>query len=82
MGANIHYRRTSKVDPSLEHIMAPSSFIESLERAFGFPCELGEAAIPVLRGMSVMHADRRHNPYEEVIELIERLGSIELYASY
>ena len=82
MSATIHWRSTAKSDPHLKEVGAPSSFIESIERAFGgFPVELDEKAVPVLRGMTVMYHEHP-NGYDEIIELIEKHGSIELYASY
>ena len=84
MGATIHYRKTSKVDPHLKCVGAPSSFMESLTRAFGhFPCEVSDAHIPILQGMAALGSKNEDdNPYLEVIELIEKIGSIELYASW
>lgn len=80
MSATIHYRKTSTVDPYLKCVGAPSSFIQTLERAFGhFPCELSETSISTLKGMSAMTDNQA---YEEIIDLIEKFGSIELYASY
>lgn len=84
MSATIHYRKTAKADPYLKQVGAPSSFIESLKRAFGgFPVELTESSIPILRGMqAVAGFPPNDDAYGEVIELIEKFGSIELYASY
>jgi len=84
MSATIHYRQTSKVDPYLKTCSAPSSFIESIEDAFHhFPCELEESDIGTLRGMaSVYNSLEEDNPYKELIDLIEKFGSIKIYASY
>lgn len=81
MGATIHYRPTGKEGPRLS-VMAPSSFIEAITRAFGtFPVELNEGSIPVLRGMAA--ADKgMADDYGDVIETIERVGSIHLYVTY
>lgn len=91
MSASIHYRPTAKSDPYIKGIFAPSSFIESITRAFGaFPCELDESHIPTLRGMAAMCQRTRINaqdlevgdPFSEIISKIEAHGSIELYAKY
>lgn len=82
MSATIHYRKVGKSDPYLKNVMAPSAFIESMERAFGrFPVELGSQDICALRGMKAMH-NGEHNPYTELIEIIERFGLVEVYATY
>lgn len=81
MSATIRYRPTSKEGPSLD-VMAPSSFIEAIERAFGaFPVELDEDSILILQGMAA--ADQgKSSSYEDVIETIKRVGSIHLYATW
>ncbi len=81
MSATIHYRKISKKDPCLKHVWSPSSFIDSMTTVFGWPAEIGTKDIPVLKGMSAVHGGE-HNPYPEIIELVEKFGSIELYASY
>jgi len=80
MSATIHYRKTAKSDPSLKTVNAPSVFIQHIERAFGgFPLELDAKDIPVLRGMAAIQPD---SGFDELIELIDKFGSIAIYASY
>lgn len=82
MSATIHYRKAGKEDPHLRQVWAPSSFIESMRRAFGtFPCVLTSEDVAKLAGMSAM-LEGEHDPYGELIELIENQGSIEIYATY
>jgi len=83
MSATIHYRVTSTEDPYIS-VGWPSEFIASLERAFGhFPCELKESDLPILRGLSAAkNLPCNNDPYVQVMELIGKFGSIELYASY
>lgn len=87
MSASIHYRPTSTKDPTLQQVGSPSQFIEIMKRAFGnFPCSLGIGEVRVLRGMSAMCRDNwveyGIDPYMEIIDIIEKIGSIQLYASY
>jgi hypothetical protein len=80
MGATIHYRNASKADPSLD-VNAPSSFIEALERGFGhLPIVLSDAHVEMLRGMAIN--SRGESGYEDLIEKIQKYGSIEVYASW
>ena len=84
MSTTIHYRNMSKTDPHLKNVGAPGSFIQSMQKAFGrFPCELAEKDYAKLSGMAIMYSGSDDdNPYREVIDLIEKFGRIELYASY
>lgn len=80
MSATIHYRVIAEADPYLKTVGSASSLIDALERAFGsFPCKLSEEHIPVLRGMAAVSFKQ---PCNEIIEIIENFGEIELYATY
>jgi hypothetical protein len=84
MSASICYR---PVDPKPKTIgaYAPSSFMEAMERAgMQLPCTIGKGAIPVLSGMSATWGKGADspNPYQNVIDAIEKYGDIELWAEY
>lgn len=83
MGATIHYRKAAGGgDPYLHKVGAPSSFMDAMERAFGhWPCTVGAGDVPVLRGMKAACVGTGEE-YGEIIDLIEQLGSIELYAAW
>ena len=82
MSAAICWERVKEDHESL-YVLAPSSFIESMERAgLRLPCEIGDGAVPVLTGMAAMHRNDGKNPYEEMIELIEKHGTIRIWAEY
>ena len=82
MSATILYRQVSSTGRSLS-CFAPSSFIGSIEQAFGsFPCTLGEEAVPILTGMAAVCNDGGGNPYQELISAIEKLGTVEVWAKY
>lgn len=80
MSASIHWRKIkNSPDPRLG-VSAPSSFIEAMERAFGGRAwELDAKAVPVLRGMAAVSNDEA---FEQMIELIEKFGEIEVYYQY
>ena len=87
MSANIYYRQVKPIDGKDLAVFGPSSFIRSLEQAFGrFPCELGKKDIETLKGMAAVSMDgaedKYGNPYTNLIEAIEKLGVIEVYAEY
>lgn len=64
----------------------PSSFSESLEKAFGsYPCVLSKDDIPVLRGMAVTGSKNMHDsssPYTDLIKAIEKYGEIRVWSEY
>jgi hypothetical protein len=55
-----------------------------MERAFGpFPCTVGPAQVEMLRGMAMMYkGSDDDNPYLELIEIIDKQGTVQLHASY
>lgn len=82
MGANIYFEPTERTKHEVS-AMAPSSFIKTMEKVFGrFPCELNSGCIPQLAAMAAMHGDDRHNPYQDLINGIEKFGSIQVGADY
>lgn len=83
MSASICWRPT---DNSRKHISvgAPSSFMQTMDRAgLRLPCTLGENELPTLRGMAATwSAPENANPYQQIIDLIEQHGEIDLFAEY
>ena len=55
-------------------VMAPSSFISAMERANTFSASV----IPTLRGMAATMNDE-NNPFNELIEKIEKYGSVSVW---
>lgn len=83
MGANISYRQVKPITGKDLPVGAPSYFIGTMEKAFGnFPCTLTSEDIPILRGMAATMRDEQQNPYEKLVEAIERMGAVEVYAEY
>lgn len=84
MSAAICWRPSAKHDKHLR-VGAPSSFMETMKNAeLGFPCTVSEKDIPVLRGMAAVYGRnyQNPNPFVELIELIEKHDSVELWAVY
>ncbi len=78
MGANILYTATKRgTDLTCS---APSSFIESMNKAFGhFPCDLDESDISTLKGMASCAGIET---YDEIIEALEKHKEIRVFAVY
>ena len=84
MSATICWRPVSKNEKSLG-VMAPSAFQEAMSQAgFPLPCDLSQTDIPVLRGMAAAFGryDKRPNPYDEILELLNKYDGISLWAVY
>ena len=82
MGANIYFRPVKPKNKYAVCSMAPQSFMETMRKAFGdFPCELSEADLQKLNGMAIMFTDDC-NPYTDLIDAINKHGTIEVYAEY
>ena len=78
MSANIYWEPISTKAKSLR-VMAPSSFISALEHAdLPLPNTFGESAIPTLRGMAATMGEE-NNPFKELIEKIEKYGSVSVW---
>lgn len=72
------------VDPKPKHIgcWAPSSFMGQMERAgLKLPTNLDESVIPVLRGMAATISGTP-NPFQELIDKIEKHGKISVWAEH
>lgn len=83
MSANIYWRPVTTARNDLS-VSAPSDFIDSMREAFGnLPVKLTDKDIPTLKGMSsVRNIFRNENPYKEIIETIEKVGEIEIWAEW
>lgn len=84
MSANIHWRPVSKRAGDVPTSL-PSSFIQSMEKAFGSqPWRLVESDIPVLKGMAATtNVDAfESDPYSFMISKIEATGEIEVWPEY
>lgn len=83
MSATILTRATGKGKPL--GVGAPSSFIETMERAFGnFPVVLNYSHLERLHGMASVKSllVNEGEVFERLIEEIEREGEIEVFAQY
>lgn len=78
MSANIYWEPVSIKTKRLR-VMAPSSFISTMERAnLPLPNTFDESAIPTLRGMAAT-MNEENNPFLELIEKIEKYGSVSVW---
>lgn len=69
-------------NPRTLHVMAPSWFMAALEKAgLGLPRQFGEIDLPVLRGMAAT-IDKEANPFQELIDVIDKHGPVEVWAEY
>ena len=85
MSASIMWRPVAKTDKTLDGVWAPSTFIKAMEEAFGtMPIRLSDSHLSMLRAMAAVHGEGEHNPYRELIDIIERLdgAEIEIWAEY
>lgn len=81
MSITIYYRQVQPKSMKALGTYTPSGTKEALCRAFGdMPIRLDNESLPVLRGMAAMDAEfsKNPNPYQELIEAIEKLGVLEL----
>lgn len=83
MSANLYWEPVKRKKHSLT-TMAPSSFMEKLERAFNSRTPtLRERDIPVLRGMlAVESGERERNDFLALIEALDHHEEIEITAEY
>jgi len=68
--------------PNYLDVMAPSWFMGCLKRAeMGLPNTFGPNDIPKLRGLAAS-MDEERNPFNELIEAIEKHGSVNVWYEY
>lgn len=84
MSANIRYRVVNpEPDGKCLPTWAPSSFINTLERAFGtFPVTLGPRDIRTLVGMVAASGGREQESYQALIDAIGDDNSVAVWAEY
>jgi hypothetical protein len=81
MSASIYYQPTKKNRHDV-HTGSASAFIEAIERAFGGrEAILSDKDIPTLKGMSAME-NFSNNPFNDLIEGIEKFGEIKIIVEY
>jgi hypothetical protein len=83
MSASMCYRKVEHKNFSMKTVGAPSLFMSFLEEAFGcgFPMRLGSDHLSVIRGLSI-GAEGMRQSFEELMEIIEKHGEIELWPEY
>ena len=64
-------------------VSAPSAFLAAMSNAFGTgaPYTLGEGSIPILRAMAAVYS-HDDNPYQKLIDIIEKCSEIEVWSEY
>jgi hypothetical protein len=81
MSANIYWEAVDPNPKSL-YVMAPSWFMECLERAgMDLPHTFSEGDISVLRGLAAAMNDEK-NPFKELIEAIQENGAVNVWYQY
>lgn len=81
MSATILYRPGKPKVKSLE-VSTPSAFLEIMQKCFGDPpFTLRKENIPTLSGMAAAWTDE-NNPFQRIIDNIEKYGGIEVWAEY
>ena len=86
MSASLYYRVVKPPEGSLR-VSAPSSFIGSMQRAFGtHPWRLTIKDCEKLEGMAAVYDDSRYNPFHTMLNQIRREDGttceIEVWAEY
>jgi hypothetical protein len=80
MSANIYWKPASPKGGHIIRVDAPSTFMEAMKRAFGsFPCTLEQNDVGKLEGMAAMLRSDIHNPYIELINLLDIHKTIDLW---
>jgi len=84
MSASILYEPINPNPKSID-AWAPSSFMETMQRAnIALPCTLGPDNIPILMGMAAVFGDKGDapNPYQQLVDAINKYGKISVWAEY
>ena len=83
MSANICWRPVESKAKRI-NTSAPSSFMEAMKRAgMSLPCELNASHRERLIGLAASHCyDTPTNPYQQLLDLLEKHESIALWAEY
>jgi len=84
VSANIYWRPVSKNNKSL-NVLAPSSFQERMrEVGLCLPCTVRQGDASLLKGMAAGYGREkdRPNPFDQILELLEKYDEVELWAEY
>lgn len=82
MSANIYFMPDVKKGTPL-NTPAPSSFIETLERAgYTLPYTFDDSDKKLLLGMACARERQEDNPYRQLIEAIDNFGRVRVWAEY
>ena len=84
MTASIKARPAKPKDAISIGCAAPSRFIEAVREVFGdFPVTLRPSDGCRLEAMAAVYGgDDEHNPYQRLLELIDRWRDVEVWADY
>ena len=83
MSASIYYQAVKPNKGANFNVSSPSSFLTTMGECFGDPpFILNGDDIPILSGMAATWSDKNNNPFEKLIEEIEKKDTIEVWAEY
>lgn len=84
MGATILAAQVKPLDTNISlGVAAPSHFQKTVERVFGeFPMEFNEGHLVELDTLGKAWGDEPRNPWEQIAELVRRLGTVRVWAEY
>ncbi len=83
MSANIFFRQVKPAEKESLSCFAPSSFLATMMEAFGdMPLQLDQSNLDVLYGMSLLCGDGGGNPYQELIDAINKYHLIEVWPEF
>lgn len=85
MSAHINWHPAATKDKSID-VPAPSAFMETMAGVgLTLPCIVRQADIRLLTGMAAVfgpHERSRPNPYQQILDLLEKHDEIEIWAVY
>ena len=85
VSASICWRPVRASTKALKGVLAPQAFIMAMQKTFGsLPIQLDENSVPKLQAMAAVFGHDRDNPYQELVDIIERLDgdAVEIWAEY
>lgn len=81
MSQSICWEPVVPKDPETLCTWAPSNFKATMEAAgLELPCNIGQSDVATIRGMAAVWGDRDHNPYKQLLEILEKHDTIHLWA--
>ena len=79
MSATIYWEPVNP-NPKHLHVLAPSWFMECLERAdMALPNTFSEKDIPVLQGLAASVSSNDKNPFKQLIDAIKKNGEVNVW---